>query len=263
MTADLAFGITAASRPDQARLGAAVERLGFAELWVNDTRRGDGLATLAELSRGTAALPLGVGVIPLSDQQPTAIAARVRAARLPRGRLTLGVGSGGSASLDLVRFGVAELRNLLPDVPIAVAAVGPRMARLAGELADAVVANWALAERLAFIRERVAEGAGLAGRPAPRLVGYVRVAVGAGADDRLRAEMERYRSFGPHYARAFAAQPNEPIGVAAPDAAGVRPRLQPYRSVVDTLVVRGLPGTDDVDAWLEIAAAAAELSGAS
>jgi len=260
MTAALAFGITAASRPDHARLGAAVESLGFTELWVNDTRRGDGLAALAEIAPGTATLAFGVGVVALSDHAPEAIARRVAEAGpvLAMDRLTLGVGSGASASLDLVRLGVAELRNLLPGIPIAVAAVGPRMARLAGEVADAVVANWALPERLAVVRERVAEGAATAGRPAPRLVGYVRIAVGPGADERLRREMERYRGFGGgHYARAFAAQPDALVGVAASDAAGIRAGLAPYLDVVDTLVVRGLPAHDSVDAWLELARMAA------
>lgn len=260
MMAALAFGITAASRPDHLRLGAAVEALGFTELWVNDTRRGDGLAALAEIAPGTITLAFGVGVVALSDHTSDAIARRVDDAgfALPMDRLTLGVGSGGSASLSLVRSGVAELRRLLPHTPIAVAAVGPRMAHLAGELADAVVANWALPDRLAFVRERVAEGAAAAGRPAPRLVGYVRTAVGPGADERIRLEMERYRGYaGGHYARAFAAQPDTLVGVAASDAAGVRAGLAPYHEVVDTLVVRGLPTDDSVDAWLELATMAA------
>jgi alkanesulfonate monooxygenase SsuD/methylene tetrahydromethanopterin reductase-like flavin-dependent oxidoreductase (luciferase family) len=259
VTADVAFGITAAPRTDHARLGGEIERLGYDELWVNDTRRGDGLATLAEIAPGTAALRFGVGVVALSEQEPAAIAARLRTAALPAGRLTLGVGSGASSSLDLVRLGVAELRNLLPDVPIAVAAVGPRMAHLAGEIADAVVANWALPNRLAEVRAHIAEGAAVIGRPPPRLVGYVRVAVGPGAEERLAREMDRYRSFGRHYARAFAAQPAGPVGIAASDPASVRAALDPYRGVVDTLVVRGLPA---VGGWLEVARAAA-FSGAS
>ncbi len=73
-----------------------------------------------------------VGVVALSEQTPATIAERVHGAAIPVERLTVGVGSGASRSLDRVRMGVAELRNLLPDHEIAVAAVGPRMARLAG-----------------------------------------------------------------------------------------------------------------------------------
>ena len=255
----LAFGITAAVRDGHGRLVTEVERLGYSELWVNDTPRGDGLATLAAVAQGTRSLRFGVGVIALSEQTPAQIAARVLAARLPSDRLTIGVGSGSSPSLALVRDGVTELRQLLSDMPIAVAAVGPRMAHLAGEVADVVVANWALPDRLAWIRQRVAEGADAAERPAPRFVAYVRTAVGAGSNNRLRDEMDRYRSYGAHYARAFDEQPIELIGVAVEsgDSADVAAALAPYWSVVDTVVVRGLPIGDTVEAWLGVAATAA------
>ncbi|MGH2401338.1 MAG: LLM class flavin-dependent oxidoreductase [Candidatus Limnocylindria bacterium] len=259
MTADLAFGITAAVRPDHPRLGAELERLGYPELWVNDNRRGDGIAAVQAIAPATRSLRFGVGVVALSEHSVAAIVERVSAADLPAGRLTLGIGSGSSASLDLVREGATELRRLLPELPIAVAAVGPRMARLAGEVADAVVANWALPDRLSWVRERVTEGVAAADRPPPRLVAYVRTAVGVGASDRLRAEMRRYARFGGHYARAFAAQPDVLVGVAveSADPAELATALAPYRSVVDTVVVRGLPTTDDVEGWLRIAALAA------
>jgi len=258
MPTDLAFGITAASRPDHPRLGAELERLGYEELWVNDTRQGNGLATLAAVAAGTRALRFGVGVMALSERSPSEIAQRVVDTALPAGRLTLGLGSGSSASLQLVRDGIIEVRRLLPGLPIAVAAVGPRMARLAGEVADAVVANWALPDRMASVRERIVEGADAAGRPRPRLVAYVRTAVGAGATDRLQAAMDQYRGYGAHYARAFDAQPDRLIGVAVEsgDPADVAAALDPYRSVVETLVIRALPASDTADGWLEVASAA-------
>ena len=256
--AGLAFGITAATRPDSARIGQELERLGYDDLWCNDTPRGDGLTTLAAAGGSTRSLRFGVGVIALSGASPLRIAERVGAAGVPAGRLTLGVGSGSSRSLGLVRDAVAELRRVLPDTPIAVAAVGPRMAHLAGQVADAVVANWALPDRLGWIRNRVAEGAEAADRPPPRLVAYVRTAVGAGATERLQSEMNRYRGYGPHYARAFDAQPSGLIGVAidSGDSSQVAAAMAPYRSVVDTVVIRGLPSGDDVEGWLEVAAAA-------
>ena len=254
-----AFGVTAGDALERAVLGREVETLGYDELWVNDTRRGDGLETLGAIAASTAWLALGVGVVALSEHDASAVARRVLDAEIPAGRLTVGVGSGASRSLDLVRLGVAELRLLLPDHAIAVAAVGPRMARLAGEIADAVVANWALPDRLAELRALVAEGAGSVGRPPPRVVAYVRTALGPGATGRLREEMDRYGRLAPHYARAFAEQPGTTVGIAleSADAAEMAAALQPYRTAVDTLVVRGLPRADAVDAWLEIARAAA------
>lgn len=255
----VAFGITAGDRTRQAELAVAVESLGYGELWVNDTRHADGLATLASMAAGTRELRFGVGVIALSEQAPERIAERVREAALPPGRLSVGIGSGSSRSLDLVRSGVAEVRRLLPDHRIGVAAVGPRMATLAGEVADDVVANWALPDRLAELRGLVAAGASSVGRPVPRLVAYVRTAVDRGAEARVRAEMERYARYAPHYARAFAAQPGSLVGVAVEtgDPAAVTQALAPYRSVVDTVVVRALPVDDSVDAWLEVARVAA------
>ncbi len=256
-TARLAFGITAAARRDHARLGAEIERLGYGELWANDTRTGDGLATLAAAAPETTRLGLGVGVIALSEQDPGRIAGRVAAAGLPSDRLVIGVGSGASASLRLVRDGVEELRRLLPGVSIGMAAIGPRMAHLAGEIADVVIANWAVPDRLAWVRTHVKQGATGAGRPEPRFVAYVRTAVGPDAELRLQAEMDRYRGYGGHYARAFDAQPAGLVGVAGAGPGDVVAGLAAYAAVADTTVVRGLPTDDAVDGWLSVARAAA------
>jgi len=261
MPANIAFGITAGARTDHARLGAELERIGYHELWVNDNRRGDGVATLAQAAPATSSLRFGLGVVALSEYTPEALEERISRAALPLDRLTVGVGAGASTSLKLVRDGVAEVRRLLPGVPVAVAAVGPRMLHLAGEVADAVVATWALPDRVAEIRDRVAEGADAAGRPPPRLVLYLRTAIGEGAVARLRAEMDRYARSA-HYARAFEAQPGRLVGVAveSPTPDELAAALAPYRAVVDTLVIRGLPTHDHVNAWLEIASVLAEAS---
>ena len=261
MKGELAFGITAAPRDGTQRLGVAVESLGYAELWANDTRRGAGLETLAAAATGTQRLRFGVGVIALSERGPTRIAEELAASESaglpsPAARLTLGVGSGASRSLELVRSGVAELRALLPGQPVAVAAVQRRMCALAGELADAVLLNWSVPALLVEQRAWVNKGAARAGREPPRLTAYVRVAVGAGAEDRLRAEMERYARHSEAYARTFAAQDGL-VGVAVSDPADLRAALLPYRAVLDCCVVRALPDGDDIDDWLAVAEAAA------
>lgn len=259
MSGELGFGIAAAERAGTQRVGAALETLGYAELWANDTRRGAGLATLAAAARGTARLRFGVGVIALSERAPGRIDDELRAAAaagLPLERLTLGVGSGASRSLDLVRGGVAELQTLRPDLRLAVAAVGPRMCALAGEIADTVLLNWALPAQLERQIERVAEGAAAVGRPRPRVTAYVRVAVGAGAADRLRAEMRRHAGHSSAYARIFSAQRGL-VGVAARDAEELAAALLPYRALLDCCVVRALPAGDEIDAWLRVAEAAA------
>jgi alkanesulfonate monooxygenase SsuD/methylene tetrahydromethanopterin reductase-like flavin-dependent oxidoreductase (luciferase family) len=67
----------------------------------------------------------------------------------------------------------------LAPVPIHLGALGPQMVRLAGELADGALLNWATPERIAQCRQLLNEGAARGGR-APRevqLTMYVRVCV--------------------------------------------------------------------------------------
>lgn len=264
---ELGFGITARSRPGLKRLGRRIEALGYAELWANDTRAGSGLATLADCASGTQRLILGLGVAGLSERTAEALADEVERLGLPRDRLVMGVGSGASHSLKLVREGVASLRRRLSGTPIAVAAVGPRMCALAGELADVVLCNWASPERLAWNRERVAEGAAAADRQPPDLAAYVRVAIGADADQRLQAEAQRYlgrrSAYRPGRAeRAGAPAPTLgeaeriPGGVAVAGPEALPTALTPYRAVLDRTILRALPENDQVEGWLAVAEAA-------
>jgi alkanesulfonate monooxygenase SsuD/methylene tetrahydromethanopterin reductase-like flavin-dependent oxidoreductase (luciferase family) len=52
----------------------------------------------------------------------------------------------------------------LPPAPVYLAALGPQMLRLAGEVADGALLNWATPERIAVSRARIDEGAARAGR---------------------------------------------------------------------------------------------------
>lgn len=261
MASDLAFGIREGDRPGAERIGRRSEELGYRELWANDSGGYTGVATLDDSSRGTSRIDLALGVIPLHRFSISQIVGQLSRSALPAQRLTVGIGAGVGIKLAGVRAGVEQLRELRPDIRIAVAAVGPKMCQLGGELADAVVLSWAAPERITWARERIAEGAEAANRPVPRIVGYVRVAPGADGADRIRNEIRRYRQ-APHYARAFGEQDAELIGIALAslDADRLAEELAPYREVLDTCVVRGLPATDDVDAWLEIAEAGAPHS---
>lgn len=259
----LGFGLVARS-PDEldALSGLADElaALGYAELWANDNVQRSGLATLSAAAAGNTDLELGLGVAPLSDKSPRELAEEVGALGIPRDRLILGVGTGSESSLELVRGGVRELRELLPDVRIAIAALGPRMCELGGEIADAVLLNWAGPARIAWARQRIEAGARRAGRAVPVTTSYVRVALGADAADRLLAEANRYRGRPRPYMRLFAEQGSDEFhvpGVAAIDPAAVSALLVPYRSALDTCVVRALPVTRSTGELMEIARAAA------
>ncbi len=257
-SAPLEFGLTAGARPWLGELGPSLASLGYAAVWANDNLRHSGLATLAAICEHAPSLEMGLGVAPLSDRSPATIAAEVRSLGLPLDRLTLGVGSGSSASLALVRDAVQALRSELPGARIAISALGPRMCALGGEIADVVLLNWAAPARIAWARERIAAGATAAGRELPVVASYVRVAAGPGAQARLEAERARYAGRTPRpYARLFAAQPDDPTpGAAADDPAQIPALLAPQRAALDRCVVRGLPATDDLEGWLTVARAA-------
>jgi alkanesulfonate monooxygenase SsuD/methylene tetrahydromethanopterin reductase-like flavin-dependent oxidoreductase (luciferase family) len=62
-------------------------------------------------------------------------------------------------------------------MPLYLAALGPRMLRLAAELADGVALNWCTTEQVAWSRQQVADAAKAAGRPVPGVIEYIRTAV--------------------------------------------------------------------------------------
>ena len=258
MRAGLAFGIREGDRSGAEHIGSRVEELGYEELWANDSGGYTGVATLDDSSRETRNIALAIGVIPLHRFGVSEIVDQLQRSALPMERLTLGIGAGINRGLADVRTAVAELREQRPDVKIAIAAVGPRMCQLGGQIADVVLLSWATPNRIRWARERIAGGAEEAARPVPRVAAYVRVALGAGGEERIRHEIGRYQT-APHYARSFSEQEDDLIGIALerPNADVLAQRLEPYRAALDTCVVRGLPATDDVDAWLEIAELAA------
>ncbi len=260
--ARLGFGMTARPDPDPglAVIGPELVGLGYEELWANDGRGRSGLRTLATAGGHAEGLDLCLGVAPLSERTPQAIADEVRAEALPQHRLTIGVGTGSGSSLAQVRAAVAELRRLLPRVRLPIAALGPLMCRLGGEAGDVVLLNWSFPERIAWTRQRIAEGAALAERPMPRVACYVRTAIGPDASERLLAEADRYRGRpGRPYTRLFAAQgaPERGVpGIAAADPEQVPALLAPYRAELDSCVVRALPTGDSGEDWLAVAGAA-------
>src|SRR5512134_3858460 len=109
------------------------ETAGYASFWVNHPGQTDGLVSLAAAAGETGRIDLGIGVIPLHTRGPASIVAGVRATRLPLDRLLLGVGSPNPGSLARVRDGVAALRAEL-STRLVVAALGPKMCQLAGEV---------------------------------------------------------------------------------------------------------------------------------
>jgi alkanesulfonate monooxygenase SsuD/methylene tetrahydromethanopterin reductase-like flavin-dependent oxidoreductase (luciferase family) len=257
---DRGFGVSAGLDSEVARaLAARCEGLGYASTWSNDTPLASGLETAAVFAGAAQSLEVGVGVLALDRHTPEGIAEKVSEVGLDPARLWVGIGAGFTKTpLAVVRDGLAAMRLALPaNARIAVAAMGPKMCRLAGAQADGVFLNWMTPEKAAWARERVAEGAADAGREQPTIFGYVRVAVGDDAAVRLLKEESFYRGLHQGYIRHFEAlgAREGTVGIAALDPAEVGPALAEYEHAIDHVVVRGLASAN-VDSLGRVAEAA-------
>ncbi len=254
------FGVAATVGTEVIRAAAAeAEARGYASFWVNHPGTVDGLAALAQAAAATSRIKLGVGVIPLTARPPSSIVAGVREQGLPLERLLLGIGSANPGGLGRVREGVGALRAALP-VEVYVAALGPRMCRLAGEVADGVLFNWLTPEHARVSAEWVGDGARAAGRRAPTLAAYVRVALGSAAIARLAQEGARYAAI-PAYADHFARMGVAPVatGVAGETPEAIQAGLAAWVGALDEVVVRAITAADTVEQTLALVRAAAPL----
>jgi alkanesulfonate monooxygenase SsuD/methylene tetrahydromethanopterin reductase-like flavin-dependent oxidoreductase (luciferase family) len=257
-----AFGVAAGLDSDVAReVAARCAELGYRSLWSNDHPMASGIDTAADFAGAAPDLEVGVAVLALDRHPPEEIAASVGASGIAPDRLWIGIGAGFSKRpLGVVREGLAAARSALPSgTRIAVAAMGPKMCALAGAEADGVFLNWMTPEKAAWARERVHEGAAEAGRDRPPVIfGYVRVAVGDDAQERLLKEESFYRQLHAGYIKHFESLGREPgtVGVAAADPVTVQAELERYRPAIDHLVIRALAHAD-VSSLAAVAEAAA------
>ncbi len=189
------------------------ERRGFDSYWYAQTGESDVLTTLALAARETERIELGSGVVPTYTRHPNVLAqqAATVSAAAP-GRFTLGIGPSHRPVIE--RLGMAydrpalQLREYVQIVralttegtvdwegeyyqmstgfrlegaspfPIVVSALAPLMLRLAGEVADGTVTWMAGVTALRrHVVPRLREAASAAGRPEPRVVVGVPVAV--------------------------------------------------------------------------------------
>jgi alkanesulfonate monooxygenase SsuD/methylene tetrahydromethanopterin reductase-like flavin-dependent oxidoreductase (luciferase family) len=173
-------------------------------------------ATLQDISDGRFVLGLG------SSESLQDTRAYVRAVRdLLDGAPAALRGPGGEADV-LQPVDLARAEGL--DVSIFLAALGPRMTTLAGEVADGVVLNWCTPERVAAARRQVDEGAERAGRD-PRGVAvavYVRACLGHDQQHAVAALREAAGQYAAidTYRRQFEAMGLGPEAAAAAGAWG-------------------------------------------
>jgi len=251
------FALFAGIARDVIRASAReAEALGYSSFWVNHPGSTDGLGALAEAAAATRDVALGVGVIPLHTRAPASIVEGVRETRLPLERLLLGIGSPNPDALKRVRAGVAALRVQL-KTRIVVAALGPHMCRLAGEIADGVLFNWLTPEYARRSADLVRAGAAAAKRRPPTVYAYVRLALGPAAAARLTDEGNRYAGV-PAYAAHFERMGVKPIetAISGPTPDDIRAGLAKWKGAVDEVVLRAITANDTLEETLTLVRAA-------
>jgi alkanesulfonate monooxygenase SsuD/methylene tetrahydromethanopterin reductase-like flavin-dependent oxidoreductase (luciferase family) len=242
------FALFAGTAPEVIRASAReAEALGYTSFWVNHPGQTDGLAALALAATETRRIDIGIGVIPLHTRGPDSVVQGVRSNALPLDRLLLGVGSPNPDALKRVRAGIAALRSQLAT-RLVVAALGPQMCRVAGEVADGVLFNWLTPDHARRSAELVRAGAASVGRPVPRLYAYVRVALGAAACERLAEEGARYAAI-PAYAANFARMGVKPVetAIAAEGPDAIPPAIRAWQGAVDEIVLRAVTAKDTAE----------------
>ncbi len=211
------------------------EEAGFDAIWMTDSQSlyREVFTSLAVCLNSTERIACGPCVInPLTRHPAVAASAIATLHEMHGGRVVLGVGSGDSAVLNLgrrpakvaeVREYLIALRALLEEgsaeyrgrpctlswfkkrVPLYLAAEGPRMLRLAGELADGVIVGTGLLpEVVADSRALIEEGARAAGRRMEEIDLWWMAKVHVLEDgDRAREEIRAGLAGSAHHAFAF------------------------------------------------------------
>jgi F420-dependent oxidoreductase-like protein len=189
------------------KMAQTVEDKGFDSVWMANIFGLDAISTLSIIGRETKKLKLGTAVTPTYPRHPTAIAQQaLTAAAASDNRFSLGIGlshqvvienmlgfsyekpakhmreylsvlgpllrgetvsySGEQYNVNGVTFNVPGAK----EVPLLVAALGPVMLRLAGELADGTVTWMTGPKTLAdYIVPVIGEAAAKAGKPTPTI----------------------------------------------------------------------------------------------
>jgi F420-dependent oxidoreductase-like protein len=224
---------------DQAK---RAEDEGFTSLWFPSAVLGDPLVAMAVAGHGTRSIELGTAVLQTYTCHPALQGARAVAAAVAMGRpgLTLGVGPSHQPVVELmqgldyshpgrhteeyVQVLAAMLRgdavafqgedfrvNVQPPpvpegfpVPLLVAALGPRLLRVAGQHADGTITWMANARAVAsHVAPRIRAAAEAAGRPAPRIVVGLPVAVHDDVGQARAVAADQFALYGtlPNYQR--------------------------------------------------------------
>lgn len=271
--------------------GRAAEDAGFTSFWIPQVPGYlDAMTAVAVLGQATTRIELGTAVVPIQTRHPIPMAQQALTTQMAcAGRFTLGVGPShhwivddqlglrydrpaglvrdylevlnaafaqpGSVDVENASFRVHSPMDVTATTPMPVllAALGPAMLRTAGEQTDGTIL-WMADERAVehHVAPRITSAATQAGRPAPRIVACVPVAVCSHADvDTARGhanDVLGHADVSPNYLRLLEHGDADDVGdtMAAGDEDAVLARLRRYRdSGVTDLAARIVPlGTD-------------------
>ena len=287
--------------------------LGVPMLWATTGRTApDPLTYFAAGLATTDDVVLGTAIVPTYPRHPVMLASQALALdQITPGRLRFGIGPShrptieGSFGipmgkpLDHLREYLTVLRGLLrdghvdfegryynvhtdlnapADLPLYISALRQNAFRLAGELADGAI-SWVCP--LDYLRQTAGpamrEAAIEAGRPAPRMIAHIPVAMVAERDVMRRVSRPRLENYGrlTFYARMFA-DAGYPVGASGAvsdelldhlvvwgDDAEVRSRLNAaFSGGIDELLITLYPADDPADEEARLCRILAALGGA-
>jgi F420-dependent oxidoreductase-like protein len=197
------------SLPDLVKMAQRIEEMNFATIWMAQMMSYDAIGALSVIGHATRRISLGTAVVPTYPRHPTALAAQaLTAASASNNRFSLGIGTSHKIVIEsMLGFSYAKpashmreyLEVLMPlmrgetvqhdgpeyrvhgvagtvpganRVPVLVAALGPVMLKLTGELADGTI-TWMVGPKTMekHIVPGLSAAAKSAGKPAPLVVG--------------------------------------------------------------------------------------------
>jgi alkanesulfonate monooxygenase SsuD/methylene tetrahydromethanopterin reductase-like flavin-dependent oxidoreductase (luciferase family) len=196
------------------------EAAGFSSLWYPGAVSGDPLIQMALAGRATTRIELGTSVLQTYPCHPALQAARIQSLHAAVGRdVTLGIGPSHQMAVEHLGLSYAHVgrdteeyvTTLAPllgaGISLLLAALGPRLLRVAGQTADGTILWMANPRAIEIhVRPRLTKAAADAGRPAPRIVAGIPVAVHDDAEEARRAAGEQFAMYGtlPNYQRILA-----------------------------------------------------------
>lgn len=275
----------------------AAEDAGFSSFWYPQIPGYlDAMTAVTVMGQQTERIELGTAIVPIQTRHPLALAQQALTTQIAcSGRFTLGVGPshhwivqdqmglpydrpahlvrnyvevlnaalGGQPQVDIENelyrvHSPLDITDPVP-MPILIAALAPVMLRIAGEMASGTIL-WMADERAVseHVLPRISKAAAGAGRPAPRIVACVPVAICR--DEEIEAAREYASQFlghaemSPNYQRLLEHGDSADVGdvMAAGDEAAVEARLRRFRDAgVTDLAARIVPYGTDRESRLE------------